>query len=99
MSSTLSIKEQFISGIHSIPIPLKNYNNLSIEDYNSKNLSISPAYKGYNLYKKCSESPNIPNIPMGGNTPPDSNYIKLIYLNYIANKSLEKKLYKLDKTN
>ena len=97
MSSTLRVKEQFLIEIRPIPIPLKNYNNVTIEDYN--NISSSSAYKGYNLYNKCSESPNIPNIPIGGNTPPDTNYIKLIYLNYLANKSLEKNLYKLDKEN
>ena len=97
MSSTLSVKEQFFTEIRPIPIPFKNYDNISIEDYSTKNLSKSPIYKGYNIYNKCSESPNIPNIPMGGNTPPDTNYIKLIYLNYIANKSLEKNLYSLDK--
>ncbi len=97
MSSLLNAKEQFLIEICPKPIPFNRYNNISIEDYDKQNISSSPIYKGYHLYNKCSESPNIPNFPFGGNTPPDTNYIKLIYLNYIANKSLEKKLYKLDR--
>ena len=97
MSSTLNVREQFFAEITPKAIPFKKYNTIAIEDYN--NISTSPTFKGYNLYNKCSESPNIPNFPLGGNTPPDTNYIKHIYLNYIANKSLEKNLYKLDIDN
>ena len=95
MSSTIRVNDKFFLEIRPIPIPLKNYNNIAIEDYDIKKIS-KTGYKGYDLYNKCSESPNIPTIPLGGNTPPDTSYIKLIYLNYLASKSLEKNLYKLN---
>lgn len=89
MSSTLIINKQLFPKINSISIPFNNYNSIDIDNYNATDVSPN-AFKGYNLHQKCSESPNIPNCPFGGNTPPDTNYIKLIYLNYLANTSLKK---------
>ena len=90
MSSTLKIRENIYVKIAPKPIGLDNYYNINIEDYTNPKISQS-GYKGFDISKKCSESPNIPNFP-GGNTPPDTSYIKLIYLNYLANKSLENKI-------
>ena len=37
--------------------------------------------------EKYSESSNFPNFPPG-TTPPDDSFMRLVYLNYIANKSI-----------
>lgn len=45
--------------------------------------------------EKLSESSNFPNFP-AGTTPPDDSYMRLIYLNYLANKSIVNSVEKLD---
>jgi hypothetical protein len=66
---------------------LNEYNKLSItsDKYidDSKFINIKPT-----VY---SESSNFPNFPPG-TTPPDDNILRLIYLNYVASRTLEKKL-------
>ena len=41
------------------------------------------------LYKKCSESSNIPNNPFG-TSPPDKRYMTSVYLNMVANNNLRR---------
>ena len=43
-----------------------------------------------NINHTLSESPNFPEFP-NGNSPPNIDYIRLIYLNYLANNSLTSK--------
>ena len=44
----------------------------------------------YNYRERCSESSNFPIFP-ADKTPPNENYMKDIYLNYIANNHLKTK--------
>ena len=66
---------------------LNDYNKLSItsDKYidDSKYINIKP--------KVYSESSNFPNFPPG-TTPPDDNILRLIYLNYVASRTLEKNI-------
>lgn len=67
--------------------------------YNSFELSV-PQYGSleekktdapiYNYRERCSESSNFPIFP-ADKTPPNENYMKDIYLNYIANNQLKTK--------
>ena len=44
---------------------------------------------------KYSESSNFPNFPPG-TTPPDDSFMRLVYLNYIASKSIVNSVEKLN---
>ena len=78
----------------SLPVPIQDFQN-SIEIYTQyRNFNIvetnkQPIESKYTKTKdeKYSESSNFPNFPPG-TTPPDDSFMRLVYLNYLANKSI-----------
>ena len=81
---------------------LSNYTNFQINTDKKISTSIpisksnsAPTTPQQDIHQDYSQEPDMPNFPIG-NTPPDTNYLQLIYLNYLANKSLNKKIHKLN---
>jgi len=83
--------------VHSMPIkiPINPQLSESTESYEEYSCSIPKygSFEGSNelntntILKKCSESSNFPNHPFG-KSPPDTKYMKNLYLNYIAKNNL-----------
>ena len=76
-----------------LPLPIKNFTQ-SLEMYSQyRDFNIDtnkqPIESKFNKTQdeKYSESSNFPNFPPG-TTPPDDSFMRLIYLNYLANKSI-----------
>jgi len=63
----------------------KNINLDNYELFNKHNIKNTNLME--NINNTVSESPNFPEFP-NGNSPPNIDYIRLIYLNYLANNSL-----------
>ena len=86
----------------SVPIPVSKYNNFSlINQYRNFNISdINETIDSkFNMQdksnEKLSESSNFPNFPPG-TTPPDDQFMRLVYLNNLANKSIVNSIEKFD---
>jgi hypothetical protein len=84
-----------------IPLPMKNFQQ-SLEMYSQyRDFNIDTSKKTIDSKftktddAKYSESSNFPNFPPG-TTPPDDSFMKLVYLNYIANKSIVNSVEKLN---
>lgn len=85
-----------------VPIPVSKYNDFSIiNQYRKFNITDinetidSKFNKSDKADEKLSESSNFPNFPPG-TTPPDDQFMRLVYLNYLANKSIVNSIDKFD---
>jgi hypothetical protein len=95
-ANTIDINEKVKNKINKNNCSDSLYNKIE-SDYDDTFSKLSDNFspkKETNIYKKCSECPDIPDFP-SGNTPPDSLYFRSVYLNLVANRSLDKDLNKL----
>ena len=68
-----------------------NLNNYKSSSYNKDYVESNSIQIKKSIYSEC---PDIPSFP-GGNTPPDNNNLKLIYLNLVASRSRDSDLDKM----
>tara|TARA_B100001094_G_scaffold263183_1_gene264652 strand:+ start:161 stop:460 length:300 start_codon:yes stop_codon:yes gene_type:complete len=73
------------SNIKSYSESYEEYNN-NIPNYGSYDNNIPDKQSKYNI--RYSESSNFPNKPFG-KSPPNNNYFKTAYLNYLASNNLK----------